>query len=292
MRIVLFFTVLMSTWVYAQKKDASFIQVPNIKYASYPKSNPKLNMLDVYMPKKGSNSPVIMWIHGGAWAYGDKDDVDYKAEYFTARGYVFVSVNYRVSPKAKQATNVQDVADAFMWMYKNARHYSADNTKMFVLGHSEGAHAAALLSTDEQYLKKSGGSTSMIMGVILLDGAGYDIPGVLQGIDSKAEEWYRETFGNSKKDWESASPSYYIRPDKKIPPFLLASSGDSEASRIECELLATKLNEIKVVNKVFHYPKKNHMNINRDLGREEDKATEDVLRFLQERNYIAINPVR
>ena len=286
-RIALIFTVLLiGLFAHAQKGKTSFIRVPNVKYATYPKSNPKLNMLDFYMPKKGSNSPVIMWIHGGAWAYGDKDDVDYKAEYFTARGYAFVAVNYR------EGTNVQDAADAFMWIYKNARHYSADNTKMFVLGHSEGAHVAALLSTDEQYLKKSGGSPSMIMGVILLDGAGYDIPGVLPGVDRKVEEWYRETFGNSKKEWENASPSFYIKPDKKIPPFLLASSGDNESSRMECELLANKLTEAKVVNKVFHYPKKNHMNINRDLGREEDKATEDVLRFLQELNYMAINPVR
>src|SRR5678815_3507375 len=83
----------------AQKNQGSYLVVSNIKYASYPKSDPKLNMLDIYMPKKGSNSPVLIWIHGGAFAYGDKEYVQKKAEYFTNKGYVFISINYRLSPR-------------------------------------------------------------------------------------------------------------------------------------------------------------------------------------------------
>ena len=63
----------------AQKNQGSYLVVPNIKYASYPKSDPKLNMLDVYMPKKGSNSPILIWVHGGSFAYGDKEYVQEKA---------------------------------------------------------------------------------------------------------------------------------------------------------------------------------------------------------------------
>src|SRR5689334_12854170 len=95
------------TW--AQKHKTSYILVPNIKYATYPNTPAKLNMLDVYMPKKGSNSPVIIWVHGGALAYGDKEYVQAKAEYFTKKGYVFVSINYRLSPKVVHPVHVQDV---------------------------------------------------------------------------------------------------------------------------------------------------------------------------------------
>src|SRR5687767_4630516 len=98
----------------AQKNQDSYLVVSNIKYASHPKSDPKLNMLDVYMPKKGSNSPVLIWVHGGAFAYGDKEYVQEKAEYFTNKGYVFISINYRLSPKVVHPTHVQDVSDAIM----------------------------------------------------------------------------------------------------------------------------------------------------------------------------------
>src|SRR6188768_3119365 len=111
-RIALIVVLLGSnTILLAQKNQDSYLMVSNIKYASYPKSDPKLNMLDVYMPKKGSNSPVLIWIHGGAFAYGDKEYVQEKAEYFTKKGYVFISINYRLSPKVTHPTHAQDVSD-------------------------------------------------------------------------------------------------------------------------------------------------------------------------------------
>src|SRR5690349_10527411 len=94
----------------AQKNQDSYLVVRNIKYATFPKADPKLNMLDIYMPKKGSNSPVLIWIHGGAFAYGDKEYVQEKAEFFTKKGYVFISINYRLSPKVVHPAHVQDVS--------------------------------------------------------------------------------------------------------------------------------------------------------------------------------------
>ena len=91
--LLLSVVVFVFQWVEAQKDVNSYILVPNVKYASYPKSDPKLNMLDIYMPKKGSNSPVLIWVHRGSFAYGDKEYVQEKAEFFTKRGYVFISIN-------------------------------------------------------------------------------------------------------------------------------------------------------------------------------------------------------
>lgn len=277
----------------AQKKDLnSYIRVADIKYASYPKSDPKLNMLDVYMPKKGSNSPVLMWVHGGALAYGDKEYVQEKAEYFTKKGYVFVSINYRLSPKVVHPAHVQDVADAILWMHKNAVHYSADASKIFLMGHSAGAHLAALVSTDETYIKKSGGELDVIDGVVLLDGSGYDIPVLMNDAKSKLREWYTQAFGNTKKEWEMASPVNFVKPGKKIPAFMIAYAGERDASEVEAKIFSKKLTEAQVENKVFFYQKKSHLTISRELGEEGDKTTEDVLRFLLEKHYMAVNPTR
>ena len=159
-----------SKTVVAQKKDeTSFLKVLNIRYATHSKSDPKLNMLNVYMPKRGSNSPMVIWVHGGSWAFGDKDNVLHKAEYFTAHGYVFVSINYRLSPDVRHPANAQDVADAVVWLHENAKHYSADPEKIFMIGHSVGADLAAMVSIDEIYLQKSGGSLAMLDGVVLLE---------------------------------------------------------------------------------------------------------------------------
>jgi arylformamidase len=276
----------------SQRHQHAYIKVPNIKYASYPKSNPKLNMLDVYLPKKGSSSPVLIWIHGGALAYGDKEYVQEKAEYFTRKGYVFISVNYRLSPQVTHPVHVQDVSDAIMWVHKNAVHYSADATKMFLMGHSAGAHLAALVSTDETYIKKSGGSLDVIQGVVLLDGSGYDIPLLMQDAKSRTREWYTQAFGNTKKEWEQASPVNFVKAEKKIPPFMIAYAGEYDIAAREAKTLSRRLTEAKIENKVFFYQKKNHMTISRELGEEEDKTTEDVLRFLLEKHYTAVNPTR
>ena len=275
----------------AQKKDAtSYLRVSNMKYATYPKVDPELNMLDVYIPKKGSNSPVMLWIHGGGWCYGDKENVQQKAEYFTSKGYVFVSINYRLSPKVEHPAHVQDVAAAIMWVHTNARHYSADENKIFLMGHSAGAHLAALVTLNEEYIKTAGGHPGIIKGVILLDGIGYDIPPLMPNAEGeKIEDWYKQAFGNTRTEWEQASPVNYVKPDKSVPPFMIAYVGDREISKIESLALSTRLTEAHVFNKVFQYQKKNSLTINKDLGREDDKVTEDVFRFLQEQNYTTVN---
>jgi arylformamidase len=289
--VLISLTGIVSGW--AQKKDEnSYLKIPNVRYATHTKSDPKLNMLNVYMPKKGSNSPMIVWVHGGSLMYGDKDNVLYKAEYFTSRGYVFISINYRLTPEVKHPVNAQDVADALAWLHENATHYSADPEKIFVIGHSAGAQLAALVSIDQKYLEKAGSNLSILDGVVLLDGAGYDISQLMKNSNTKMKEWYTDAFGKTKKDWDQASPVNFIRPDNNIPPFMIAYADDQEPSEKQAIGLSKKLSEANVKNKVFHYEKKSSASINKELGKETDKPTEDVYRFLQEIHYLAVNPIR
>lgn len=267
----------------AQKKDQnSYIKVSDIKYASHHDVDPKFNMLDVYLPKKGSNSPMIIWVHGGEWAFGDKGYVQHKAEYFTSKGYVFVSINYRLSPKAKHPAHVQDVADAITWMHKNARHYSADNTKLFLMGHSEGAHLAALVTTDEKYLKNSGSSVQVVRGVALLDGVAFDIPALMANGADKGRSWCLDTFGKSEASWNEASPVNHIKPGNQTPPFLMAYSGSKNTTEADAIKLSKKLSEANVKNKVLGYPKKNNLSITKDLGEENDKVANEIIVFFHE----------
>jgi acetyl esterase/lipase len=286
--------VFVALWniVYPQRReDASFIKVSDVKYALFANADPELNSLNVYMPKRGSNSPILIWIHGGSWTYGDKEEVHSKAEYFTSKGYVFVSVNYRLSPKVKHPVHVQDVANAIVWVYQNAKHYSADQKKIFLMGHSAGAHLASLVSINNEYLKLAGGSTELIKGIVLIDGMGYDIPAAMVDASNQLKGWYVQAFGNSRWEWGLGSPVNFINTNEHIPPVLILHSGEREVAEVEAKILYAKLVDVKVPCQIMHYPKKNQTSLNKELGKPDDKPTEEVLRFLQER-ISAINKAR
>src|SRR4051794_37635088 len=84
-----------------------------------PYANPahKLQVLDVYSPQGAKDLPVVVWVHGGGWQTGDKTDVQVKPQAFNDKGFVFVSVNYRLLPDVDMRTIVQDVAKAFHWVH-------------------------------------------------------------------------------------------------------------------------------------------------------------------------------
>lgn len=267
---------------FAQKKgETSYFKVADIRYSQKAK-DPKLNALDIYMPRKGSNSPVIIWIHGGVWTFGDKSDVEYKPEYFTSRGYVLVSVNHRLSPDAKFPAHVQDVADAIVWVHKNIIHYSGDAEKIFLMGYASGAHLAALVSLNESLLKEAGGSLNMLKGVVLLDGVGFDMVNTMPDAVNKIREWCIDTFGDSPDNWADASPVTYVKAGGNVPPHLIIYAGTKSPTEKDALLLSKKLSEANIKNKVMNYGKKSNLSINKELGKEDDKVAEDILVFLHE----------
>ena len=167
-----------------QEVGADSTQDLNIPFASLPGVDPKLLSLDIYRPKSPSNAgqqaalPVVVMIHGGGWRTGDKANESQgkqKASFFTGRGFVYVSINYRLSPAVQHPAHVEDVAKALAWVADHIASYGGDPERIFLMGHSAGAHLAALVTTDERYLSKLGKSSLKLNGVILLDTAGYDI---------------------------------------------------------------------------------------------------------------------
>src|SRR5262245_15549880 len=73
--------------------------------------------LDVYAPAQGTKLPVVVWIHGGGWQAGDKNEVHHKPPTFADKGFVFVSINYRLLPRATIQQMAQDVAKAIRWVH-------------------------------------------------------------------------------------------------------------------------------------------------------------------------------
>lgn len=95
--------------------------------------------LDIYLPAKSTDYPVIVWFHGGGLREGDKKgDADFAAS-LTSKGIALVSVNYRLSPDVKFPAYIKDAATAVAWSKKNLGRYGANVDRFFVGGHSAGA---------------------------------------------------------------------------------------------------------------------------------------------------------
>ena len=128
--------------------------------------------LDLYAPAAGSKHPVVVWLHGGGWAHGDKNDlqagahdpVNRKPQAFVERGYVFVAANYRLFPTVNIRQMAGDVARAIRWVHEHASDYGGDPDAIFVMGHSAGSQLCALVCTDNGYLADQGLSLRTIKG--------------------------------------------------------------------------------------------------------------------------------
>lgn len=283
-RVVLFFGFFSfgAETTVAQRKESfrSYFRISDIPYIE---NKPlKENMLDVYMPKKGSRSPVIIWVHGGNWTSGDKKDIETRPEYFAIKGYIIVSVNYRLSPRADYQAQAQDVAQAVAWVYRNIIHYSGDKEKIFLMGSGTGAHLAALVSVNDKFLTTASGTRSMIRGMVSVEGIGFDIPATFSDQSGKFQESCVSAIGNSIKQLLEASPVSHVKADGTTPPFMFAYSGNKSLAEIDAKSMAGKLSSANIKAKLVSYPNKSSHSMNRDLGREGDRVTDDILVFLYE----------
>src|SRR5438132_4586732 len=171
----------------------------NIPYAD--KADER-QVLDVYAPENAKNLPVVFWIHGGGWQTGDKKSVQIKPQFFMDKGFVFVSTNYRLLPNVDMATIFRDIAKSIHWVHDHIAEHGGDPNRLFVMGHSAGAQLAALICTDERYLKAEGLSLSLVKGCVPVDGDTYDVPLQIRTVEQKRADAYRRKFGDadSQKD--------------------------------------------------------------------------------------------
>jgi acetyl esterase/lipase len=167
--------------------------------------------VDVYVPDTPSDMqrPLVIFWHGGRWEFGDKSDYRFVGAALAESGYVAVIANYRHYPQVKMPGFMADAAQAAQWAVTHAGQFGADPRQLFLMGHSAGAHMAALLALDPRYLRAAGGDLA-IAGVIGLSGP-YDFLPLL-------EADVQDMFGPPPLYPES-QPINYVRAE--APPMLL-----------------------------------------------------------------------
>lgn len=238
--------------------------------------------LDIYAPPSGKQHPVVLWIHGGGWRRGDKRFVQQKPQAFVDQGCVFVSMNYRFFPNVTLKQMTGDVAKAIHWIHDHIGSYGGDPSTVLVMGHSAGAHLAALVSTDDRYLKAEGLPLSLIKGCVPVDTAVYDAAAQVKSVAGQPARAniYRDAFGDEASQRE-LSPVTYVAKDKQIPPFLILHVADRADSSSQSKLLAKALNDAGVSAKTFAGEGKNHGTINSELGESDDPPTKALFEFVK-----------
>lgn len=255
----------------------------DLSYAPPSEGESKSTSLDVYVPSKGQDLPVVIWIHGGGWRIGDKWRVEEKPQAFTSRGMIFISINYRLDAGADYAIQEANVAQAVRWVHDHAQEYGGSPQKIFIMGHSAGAHLAALLATDERYLAAQKLQPNVLKGVILLDGAAYDIPRQIEQAPlPRMKKMYLDVFSEDVEKQRDASPLTHVAAGKNIPPFLILHVASRRDGRLQSEALGRKLREAGVPALVVAAENKTHLTINREFGAEGDEPTRRVFEFIEQ----------
>ncbi|KAL4887546.1 Alpha/Beta hydrolase protein [Aspergillus karnatakaensis] len=169
--------------------------------------------LRYWKPSLTSKPPIIIYIHGGSWRAGTYLDSigSAKVSHLTNQGYAFATVNFSLLPSVTVEEQVQEVADAIGYLVRNAENLAFDAEKVILMGHSSGAHVAALLGTDASYLGHAGIPISTVRGVVALDGSNYNAFAEITDSPGPIAENQTFALGTDPKRLNRVSPTYHAR---------------------------------------------------------------------------------
>lgn len=245
-------------------------------------------VLDIYAPTNAKNLPVVFWIHGGGWQTGDKSSVQLKPQVFVDQGFVFVSTNYRLLPDVDMGTIIRDIAKSIHWVHAHIAEHGGDPKRVLVMGHSAGAQLAAVICTDDRYLKAEGVPFSILKGCVPVDGDTYDVPAIIETAETRrrvhgqpqAKNGHREKFGNDPAKHRDFSAVTHIAKDKGIPPFLILYVNNHPDTAAQAQWLDTVLKKAGIASKLFGAKDSEHSKLNDDLGKPDDPATKELFAFV------------
>lgn len=188
--------------------------------------------LDVYHADTARNAPVLIYVHGGAWATGTKSAVHAMPAYFSKQGFVFVSVDYRLVPSVDVQDQLDDIDKALTWVAQNITRFGGDPANLHLMGHSAGAHLVTLSvvapKPNTQQLIYQGALRSVISN----DTLAYDLARIASATPhGKLPRIYARAFGQDPANWKTMSPIHQTSAAQSLPAFLLLYSGTGGGTR-------------------------------------------------------------
>ncbi|MEO6034406.1 MAG: alpha/beta hydrolase [Verrucomicrobiota bacterium] len=244
----------------------------DISYRDGPENEAAKHKLDVYRPKEKTNSPVLFFIHGGAWKTGDRSQYPPFGNRFAREGFVVVIPSYRLAPRHPHPAQIEDAAAAFAWTAQHVAEFGGDTNRIFVAGHSAGGHLAALLSLDEHHLALYQLSPKNIRGVLALSGV-YDLT---EG------ESFDSAFGQDAASRKNASPLSHV--SKQAPPFLVTyCQWDYFSLPAQAKDFSAALRKAGTPVELVFIPAQSHISEMLNITKENDPTVAAALKFMNNR---------
>jgi acetyl esterase/lipase len=216
----------------------------------------KRNLLDVYYPEGNADipRPVIIQIHGGAWIIGHKQQQAMPLiHHMASRGWICVSINYRLSPKDKFPAHIIDVKKTIAWTKQNIAQYGGDPNFVCLTGGSAGGHLSSLAAVTANAAEFQPGFENRDTSVQ----AAVPFYGVYDWVDK--DGW---RLGTDMQDllikyvmpkntqpgdaiWEHSSPLYQAGSHDNIPPmYLIHGNNDCLAWVEDARFMTAKLKQV------------------------------------------------
>lgn len=244
-----------------------------------------LQELDVHCAEEAGQRPLLVFVHGGAWQYGDKTRrlKDHKIPFAQSQGWHFAALNFRMVPEVGVTEMARDVAAGVALLFAQAAQWGIDPRRIVLMGHSSGAHLAALVATDPALLGAHGLAASGLAGVIAIDGAAYDpaLPSTTSRL--LARRLIAPAFADVHA--QAVSPVAHLQLAAAAPvPFLLLAA---QQTRIvsQSQLLANALRAAGGAATLHAFAERGvrgHVRLSRQFGREGYPPTEIARSWLRE----------
>ena len=232
--------------------------------------------LDIYLPKQNAAgaSAVLIFFHGGSWHDGEREGYGFLGRAFAARGFVTVIADYRKAPSVRFPAFVQDTASAIAWVHANIAKHNGDADRIFVMGHSAGAHIAMMTALDPQWLAANNLAPNVIKGVIGLAGPYDFLPLTTDSSKIALGQW---------PDLTETQPITFARAD--APPLLLLTGDkDTVVKPRNSKILSETIQALGGQQQLRIYPHVDHADIIMAVARpfrQKAPVVSDVVNFIK-----------
>lgn len=255
----------------------TYRRTAGIAYGALPRQ-----MLDVYRPTAaGAAAPTVVFFYGGAWRHGARADYLFVGEALAACGCVAVLADYRLFPEARFPAFVEDGAAAVRWARDHAAQHGGDPRRLFVMGHSAGAHIALMLVTDPRYLASAGIEPRELAGAIGLAGP-YDF---LPFASRRTAAIF-----DPPERWPDSQPINFVS-GREPPLLLLTGSDDNIVDPGNSSRLAAKARGLGGQVELIRYPGEGHRSILAALAaplRKRYRVMDDIAGFIGRQQGLAV----
>lgn len=222
--------------------------------------------------KSSHPSPVIIFVHGGAWLTGDKSEYQDMALNFTRHGVCFMAINYQLAPVSVHPQPVENLKKILAEIKNIKNEPTCDFEKLYLVGHSAGGHLIAFWATQND--------DSRVKGFVGISGI-YDVA-ELALVWPKYTGWFIKPEFGDEKNWPAASPTK-LEMKSKAPWILIHSRKDELVDQKQSLDFIKSLKKQKIEAEFSDSEQETHFGIIQKMNRKTSLAVKKIIKFTQKK---------